>query len=90
MNSTNQLIKTLRKIQDDKKNMTLSDLIKRYEPFAKLYPTLFNKALKEEFTEEDYGRIASMMALRYQVNNNLISQEEADEKIKEKLFRRFY
>lgn len=90
MNPVQQLIKTLRKIQEDKKIMTLSDIIKRYEPFAKLYPPLFDKAIKEDFTEEDYGRIASMMALKYQVNQNIITQEEADEIMKEKLFRRFF
>ncbi len=90
INSIEQLIKTLRKIQKDKKTMVLSDLVKRYEPFAKLYPPLFDKVIKEDFTEEDYGRIASMMALKFQMKNNLISREEADEKIKEKLFRRFY
>ena len=90
MNPTQQMIKTLRKIQDDKKTMTLYDLVERYKPFAKLYPPLFDKAINEEFTEEDYGRIASMMALRYQVNNDILSLDEADEKMKEKLFRRYY
>ena len=90
MNPTSQLIKTLRKIQKDKKTMTLSELVNRYEPFAKLYPPLFDKAIKEDFSEEDYGRIASMMALKFQINNNIISLEEADEKMKENLFRRFY
>ncbi len=84
-----QLIKTLRKIQEDKKHMVLSDLIKRYEPFAKLYPPLFDKAINETFSEEDYGRIASMIALKFQMKHNLVSREEANEKIKEKLFRRF-
>lgn len=90
MNPTEQLIKTLRKIQEDKKTMTISDVVKRYEPFAKLYPPLFEKAINEDFTEEDYGRIANMMALRYLVNNNIMTFEEADEKMKEKLFRRFF
>ena len=85
-----QLIKTLRKIQDDKKTMTLSELIQRYEPFAKIYPPLFHKAINEDFTEEDYGRIINMMALKYQVENNIVSLDEADEKVKEKLFRRFF
>ncbi len=90
MNPTEQLIKTLRKIQEDKKTMTISEVVKRYEPFAKLYPPLFEKAINEDFTEEDYGRIANMMALRYLVNNNIMTIEEADEKMKEKLFRRFF
>ena len=90
MNSTQQLIKTLRKIQEDKKTLSLDEMIQRYEPFAKLYPPLFDKAIKDDFTEEDYGRIASMMALRFQVNNNITTIEEADEKMKEKLFRRFF
>lgn len=90
MNPTQQLIKTLRKIQQDKKTMTISEVVKRYEPFAKLYPPLFNKAINEDFTEEDYGRIANMMAFRYLVHNNIMTFEEADEKMKEKLFRRFF
>ena len=84
-----QLIKTLRKLQQDKKTMTISDVIKRYEPFAKLYPELFTKALNEEFTEEDYGKIMSMLALKHQISNNILSLDEADEKIKEKLWRRY-
>jgi hypothetical protein len=90
MNPVQQLVKTLRKIQEDKKTLTLHELVERYKPFAQLYPPLFDKAVKEDFTEEDYGRIMTMMALRYQVNNNIISLDEADEKIKEKLFRRYY
>lgn len=90
MNPVQQMVKTLRKIQEDKKTMTLSDLIQRYEPFAKLYPPLFQKAINEDFTEEDYGRIMSMMALKHQVRNNLMSLDEADEQMKEKLFRRFF
>lgn len=89
MNSIQQMIKTLRKIQEDKKTMILSDIIKRYEPFAKLYPPLFQKAINEDFTEEDYGRIMNMLALRYQVKQNIMSLDEADEKIKEKLWHRF-
>ncbi len=86
----NQLIKTLRKIQQDKQTLTLSELIERYEPFAKLYPELFHKAINEDFTEEDYGRILNMIALKYQIQNNIISLDEANEKIKEKLFKRFF
>lgn len=90
MNPTQQLIKTLRKIQEDKKTMSLYELVERYKPFAQLYSPLFDKAIKEDFTEEDYGRIMSMMALRHQVNHNILSLNEADEKMKEKLFRRFF
>lgn len=84
-----KLIQILKKIQEDKKTMILSDLIKRYEPFANLYPELFQKAINDDFTEEDYGRIMNMLALKYQINNNILSLDEADEKIKEKLWRRF-
>jgi hypothetical protein len=90
MNSAQQLVKTLRKIQEDKKTLTLYELVERYKPFAKLYSPLFDKVVKEDFTEEDYGRIMSMMALRHQVNHKILSLNEADEKIKEKLFHRFF
>jgi len=89
MNGVQQMIKTLRKIQEDRLNLNFHELEKRYLPFVELYPTLFRKAMLETFTEEDYGRIASMMALRYQVNNGIISLDEANDKIVEKLFRRF-
>lgn len=85
-----KLIDILKRIQHDKKSMVLSDLIQKYEPFAKLYPPLFQKAITDDFTEEDYGRIMNMMALKYQVNNNIVSLDKADEKIKEKLFQRYY
>ena len=85
-----QIIKTLRKIQEDKKTMELPDLISRYEPFSKLYPPLFDKAINEDFVEEDYGRIMSMIALKYQAQNNIVSWDDADEKMKEKLFIRFF